>query len=138
MRYWIVPNDGALFKTEKALAMNNGLLDWRAGNRKYVVGDIVFLYKSKPESCIRHMLKVVKTGIEGNEALDQKSCWTDYQNHLRRIEGYKYVRLELLQTIQNDNLKIANLRKHGLVSNLQGTQTCSAELLDFILGEFEK
>ena len=137
MRYWIVPNDGALFKTEKALAMNNGLLDWRAGNRKFIVGDIVFLYKSKPESCIRHMLTVIKTDIEGNEVLDQKSCWTDYQNRRKRDE-YKYVRLELLQTIQNDNLNIANLRKHGLRSNLQGTQTCSGELLDFILSRFEK
>ena len=137
MRYWIIPNDGALFKTEKALAMNNGLLDWRAGNRKFVVGDIVFLYKSKSESCIRYMLKVVKTDIEGKDAFDQKSCWTDYQNQRRR-EEYKYVRLELLHTIQNDNLKIANLRKHGLLGNLQGAQTCSGELLAFILSEFEK
>ncbi len=135
MRYWIVPNDGKLFNTEKALVKNGGFIDWRAGNRKFAVGDIVFIYKSRPESCIRHMLRVVKKDIE--ESFDQKIFWSDYKDHLRRMKDSKYVRLELLKTLHDNSLCLAYLRKYGLCGNLQGTQTCFGDLLDYILDQFD-
>lgn len=137
MRYWIVPNDGKMFNTEKAIAHNNGFVDWRAGRCKFFVGDIVFLYKSFPESCIRHMMRVVKTDINQQDAFNQKTFWTDYQSNFNRYLAFKYVRLELLNTIEDNSLNFANLRKHGLRSNLQGIQTCSGDLLYFILRHFE-
>ena len=59
MKYWIVPSNNNKFRLSDFLA-NHGYVDWKQKN-KFSVGDIVFMYCTKPESRIRFIMKVEKT-----------------------------------------------------------------------------
>ena len=129
MKYWIVPSNNKLFRMEAALRANNGILDWQTG--KMSVGDIVFMYKTMPDGCIKYMMEVVKTGFTRHEAIDQRVFWEDKQ----QLENSNkiYSRLKLIETLDARKLSLYNLRLHGVNGNIQGKQTCTQETVDYIL-----
>ena len=72
MKHWIIPSNGRVFDLEGALAANQGLLDWRLKNVS--VGDIVYIYKTRPDSCIKYMMEVAETdGETARPALSMSS-----------------------------------------------------------------
>lgn len=130
MKYWIVPSNNKLFRMEAALRANNGILDWQTG--KMNVGDIVFMYKTLPDGCIKYMMEVVKTGFTRQDAIDQRAFWEDKQqlNNSNKI----YSRLKLIETLDDRKLSLYTLRLHGVNGNIQGKQTCPKETVEYILG----
>ena len=129
MKYWIVPSNNKLFRMEAALRANNGILDWQTG--KMSVGDIVFMYKTMPDGCIKYMMEVVKTGFTRHEAIDQRAFWEDKQ----QLENSNkiYSRLKLIETLDERKLSLYTLRLHGVNGNIQGKQACPQETVDYIL-----
>jgi len=129
MKYWIVPSNNKLFRMEAALRANNGILDWQTG--KMSVGDIVFMYKTMPDGCIKYMMEVVKTGFTRHEAIDQRAFWEDKQ----QLENSNkiYSRLKLIETLDARKLSLYTLRLHGVNGNIQGKRSCPKETVEFIL-----
>ena len=129
MKYWIVPSNNKLFKMEAALRANNGILDWQTG--KMSVGDIVFMYKTMPDGCIKYMMEVVKTGFTRHEAINQRAFWEDKQ----QLENSNkiYSRLKLIETLDERKLSLYTLRLHGVNGNIQSKRTCPKETVEYIL-----
>ena len=134
MKYWIVPSNNKLFRMEAALRANNGILDWQTG--KMSVGDIVFMYKTLPDGCIKYMMEVIKTGFTKEEAINQREFW---ENKLQLDNSNKiYSRLKLIETLDARKLSLQTIRMHGVNGNIQGKQTCPQETVDFILKTIDK
>ena len=129
MKYWIVPSNSRKFDMEAALRANNGLLDWLVKN--VCVGDMVFMYKTMPDGCIKYMFEVVKTNFSVRDALNQKPFWKDM------VKFYNgngvYARLKLVEVLDEKMLTINELRKHGINGNIQSKRSCPAETLAFIM-----
>lgn len=131
MKYWIVPSNDHIFRIGDAIKAQHGMADWRTD--KFAVGDIVFIYKTKPEQCIRYKMEVVNTKIIFDEALEQEAFWTDKDLYYHGITSF-YARLKLIEEYTDDILSLHHLHEHGLLGNLQGVQQCKDEgLLEFLL-----
>ena len=134
MKYWIVPSNNKLFRMEAALRANNGILDWQTG--KMSVGDIVFMYKTLPDGCIKYMMEVIKTGFTKDEAINQREFW---ENKLQLGSSNKiYSRLKLIETLDARKRSLQTIRMHGVNGNIQGKQTCHQETVDFIFKTIDK
>ena len=129
MKYWIVPSNSRKFDMEAALRANNGLLDWRLKN--VGVGDMVFMYKTLPDGCIKYLFEVVKTNFFLCDTLNQKPFWKDLVM-LNDGKGI-YARLKLVEVLDEKVLTIDELRKHGIKGNIQSKRICPAETLTFIM-----
>lgn len=105
MKYWIIPSNGRVFDLEGALAANQGLLDWRVKNVS--VGDIVYIYKTRPDSCIKYMMEVAET--DGETA-----------------------RLSLVDVFQPHVFPLSKLREHGIKGSIQSKMECKPETLRFL------
>lgn len=129
MKYWIVPNNGQKFNMEAAVRANNGFVDWRIKNVE--VGDIVFLYKTMPDGCIKYMMEVVKTNLSVQERLNQKPFWNDMDSFSK---GFGiYARFKLVDVLDEKVLSIRALREHGIKGNIQTKRACPKETLRFIM-----
>ena len=131
MKYWIVPSNDRTFRIGDAIAAQDGMADWRSD--KFSVGDIVFIYKTKPEQCIRYKMEVVKTKMIFNEAFEQEDYWTDKDVYYSGITSF-YARFKLLEEYKDDNLSLHHLHEHGLNGQPQSVRECKEEgILDFLL-----
>lgn len=132
MKYWIVPCNDHVFCIGEAIRAHEGLVDWRMSN-KFSVGDIIFIYKSKPEQCIRFKMEVVAVGINVDEALEQEVFWNDKATYYSGLGSYQYARFKFIEEYPDDVLSIHHLHEHGLKGNVQGVMQCKTdELLDFL------
>lgn len=133
MKYWIVPSNSRKFDMEAALRANNGLLDWRIKNVS--VGDIVFMYKTMPDGCIKYMFEVIKSNFFIRDAFNQKPFWKDMV--MLNDEKKVYARLKLVEVLDEKVLIINELRNHGINGNIQTKRSCPAETLAFIMNSIK-
>lgn len=132
MKYWLVPSNDSTFRIGDAIEAQGGLVDWRQSNN-YAVGDIVFVYISKPSHCIRYKMEVVKVKLDEEAHFNQERFWNDLDTYYNGLGRYQYVRFKLIETYKDDILSLHYLHQHGLRGNLQGVQSCPSELLEFLL-----
>ena len=143
MKTWIVPCKGSTFLIDDALKANqkdNGdmFVDWRQSN-DFSVGDIVFIYKIKPEGYIRYRMEVTATKLNFYEATDKEVFWKDKAVFYDGLGGYKYVRFRLLTEYPKGMMTFEAMREHGLKGNIQGVMECKNEqLLAFLNGEIKE
>ena len=137
MTYWIVPSNQNLFRIGEAIHAQGGLVDWRQSNN-FAVGDIVFIYISKPDHCIRYKMEVVKANIDEDEYLGQEAFWTDKDTYYSGIGKYRYVRFKLLEEYTDDSLSLQRMHEHGLKGSIQGVLHCPDSILDFLLKKDEE
>lgn len=131
MKYWIVPSNDHTFRLGDAIAAQGGEADWRT--EKFLVGDIVFIYKTRPEQRIRYVMAVVRDGINFDQSFDQERFWTDKDTYYNGITS-KYVRLKLIEEYSDDRLSLAQLHEHGFNGDPRSVRECKdPNLLDFLL-----
>ena len=131
MKYWIVPSNDRTFRIGDAITAQDGLVDWRTD--KFSEGDIVFIYKTRPEQCIRFKMEVTKVKIHFDETFDQEAYWTDKDLYYSGIVTY-YARLKLLEEYSDNILSLHHLHEHGYLGDPRSVRECKDDaLLDFLL-----
>jgi len=136
MKYWIVPSNDHTFRIGDAIAAQNGMADWRT--EKFSVGDIVFIYKTKPDQCIRYKMEVVKVKMNFDEAFEQEPYWTDKDLYYGGITS-SYARFKLLEDYTYDILSLHHLHEHGYQGVPRSVREIkNGELLDFLLHPHQK
>ena len=131
MKYWIVPSNDSTFRISDAIAAQNGMADWRTD--KFSEGDIVFIYKTKPEQCIRYRMEVVKANMTFDEAMDQEPYWTDKNTYYGGIISF-YARLKLIEEYEEALLSLQQMHEHGYQGLPRSVKECkNQELLEFLL-----
>ena len=132
MDYWIVPSNDNTFRIADAIKANNGIVDWRQSNN-FAVGDMVLIYKSKPEQRVAFRMEVIAVGIKEEDAIDQEEFWTDQMAYFDGLGRSIYVRFKLLEEISDDAMSLQQLHAHGFKGYIQSVQHCPEEAIEFIL-----
>lgn len=101
-------------------------VDWRQ-NIKAEIGDEAYIYVAAPIKSIKLKCKVIKLNLPKVEIDDSK-----YVVDKSSFENYgKYMRLEVIEEYNDENLSFEELTKHGLKS-VQGPTRIIGELEHFI------
>lgn len=93
--YYLVPSNPSIYDVGRGFADNGGVLDWpaRVGLK---VGDVVFIYSSKPFGGLRYRCEVVDTPPK--EEYGGKSYFI---NRIRLLETYQKERYPLSWLLEN-------------------------------------
>lgn len=109
MQEWIISANGKYFNHGGAFK-RYGYIDWRQ-TRNFLVGDIIFIYMTKPEARIRYKTVVESNNMSSEEISDFREYWyKDYDDN----RDYKYVRLKYLEEYDDSGLRFEILKEKGL------------------------
>lgn len=118
MNYWIIAQSDEVFRLEDLLKEQD-VVDWKQFNN-FEVGDIVYIYNSKPYRRIRYKMEVIRTNVPSSEYINDEKYWGDKHNMDEGLKHNRYVRLHLLtKEPENGGPTFDYLRSNGLKSNLQ-------------------
>ena len=129
MQTWIISANGYIYDHAAAFE-EQGYIDWRQ-RAKYSVGDIVYIYCTKPFQKIMYKTEVRAINMPFDQCTDDKVFWKNIEEYNRSKEG-EYARLELLEQADNDYLSLPKLKEHGLNAAPQGPVRASEQLAKYI------
>lgn len=129
MQRWIISANGKMYDHAAAFA-KFGYIDWTQ-KANYSVGDEVYIYCTRPYKKIMYKTKVIKTSMTFDETVDDKEFWHDMQKYEEGRVGL-YVKLELIDQANKEDLSLENLRAHGLNAAPQGPVKMRKELADYV------
>ena len=106
MRNWIMSANPSIYDPQRAFA-EQGYVDWKQ-TRNFEIGDVVYIYLTKPMATIRYRTTV--------EAVNIEPYVDPYWNiQIDEIQlGKKFMRLSLAATCDSASLAFDELKKQGL------------------------
>ena len=108
----------------------NGFIDWRQ-RANYAIGDIVFIYCTRPIKKIMYKCEVVKCNMPFSECVDDQIFWVDIEEY-RKSQSGKYARLKLIEQVDTPFLCLEALKAQGLTAAPQGPIKISDNLKRYI------
>ena len=127
MSVWVLSANPSMYDHQKAFD-EQGYIDWKQ-TRNFKVGDIVFIYVTKPLSRIRY--KTIVTSVDKSPYID--SYWLkDISNDQL---GKRYMRLKYLSKCDSDELSLEVLKLHGLYYPPQSPGKAKPELVSYLAKE---
>lgn len=133
--YWLISSNDRIFSIADCLK-DCKEVDWR-GSFSPSVGDIVFIYRTKPHKRICYMMEVTKIKIPYRNTINDIKYWG--KNHSPKGETNPetlYHRLSLLSESESSRLYLKELQQQGMKGVPQGPRKLSGKLLDYILSQF--
>ena len=109
MQKWIISANGNYFDHGKAF-QKKGYIDWKQ-TRNFSVGDIVYIYVTKPESKIRYKTVVTAINMKHDEIDDFSEYWI--KKGCNKIEK-RYFRLSLIEKYDSLKLGFECLKNYGM------------------------
>ena len=134
MKHWIIPSNNNKFRLSDFL-VEYGYVDWKQRNN-FQIGDIVYIYATKPESKIRFMMEVTRTDMTFEESTTDKEYWNDPEEFNMGVIHNRYCRLRLVSEVNKNHLSLDELIKYGLSGAPQSGMTVSGKTLDYITATF--
>ena len=124
---YIIPCNENYYDVSGAMS-NLKIVDWKQTNKNIEIGDIVYLYISKPTSAIKYKCKVNKVNLPFCEIDDTK-----YVKNGEVFERYgNYMEIEFLEDYQDGYCTIKKMRDIGTKGNIQSQRTAPKELVDYL------
>ena len=130
MNVWLLSANSRIYNHQRAFE-EQGYIDWKQ-TRNFSVGDIVYIYLTKPSSRIRYKTTVVAIDlppyIDGfwNVKLDISSM------------GKQFMRLSLDSICDSQSLTFEELQKHGMRYAPQSPGKVSKEIQNYLTRCFEE
>lgn len=131
MRYWIIPANPKLYRIADAIRDLNGVIDWRQYNN-FEVGDIVYIYCSKPVSQILYKMEVIATNISREYTIADQQYWRNLSEFKTSLNNNRFYRISLLAENGTDKLTLDDLYNHGLNGVPQGSLVVKEPLLSYL------
>lgn len=100
-----------------------GFIDWRQKNN-FSIGDIVFIYISKPVQQIMFQTKVISVEMRFEDTVDDLKFWVSKKDYEASKKNNGYVRLQLISYANSNRLSFKNLLEHGLQGSIQSAIRC--------------
>lgn len=132
MKYWFIPCNPTIFNIDKAINTLDGFCWWRQNNQ-FSIGDIAFIYITKPFQCIRYRMVVEKTDIPETDVPEHPDLWEDKDTYYSSLGMNKLIRLKLLEKFDDDKFTLNILRQHGLKNNIQSVCKIPDDVLSYLL-----
>lgn len=126
---WIISANGKMYDHAAAF-QKFGELDWRQ-HANYAIGDIVYIYCTRPLSRIMFKTVVVEEGKSSNNIIDDREFWHIEDEYEKALKG-KYARLKLVDQVDSQYLSLEHLKIHGLKAAPQGPVKAKDELTLYI------
>ena len=136
MTYWIIPFNPNYFRLADCLR-EQGYVEWTQ-RYKYQIGDIVFIYSSKPDSKLLYKMEVTATNLSANECADDRKYLlkpSEVDANANIPLGFRMVPLA---ENTSDKLTLNDLLEHGLKWVPQGGLKVKEPLLSYICSVFEQ
>lgn len=130
MTNWIISANSQMYDHTSSFE-HYSFIDWRQGNVNFAIGDIVFIYSTKPISMIQYKCIVDKIDLYYPNIRDDKKYWKDQEEFQKSING-KFMRLKLIDQIYNQKLSLENLKVNGLNAPPQGPIKVKPNLLEYL------
>lgn len=137
MNNWIIPSNSSKFGLAKFLSKYNNEVDWKQ-SANFEVGDVVYIYCTKPEMRIRYKMNVIATDIPSSKAKIDKKFWSDEAEFKKGMEYNRYFRMELVSKTNSDLLTMDELHRQGVKGYFYGPRTIDRELTMYIEKAFNK
>ena len=129
---WIIPCDLNYYDARGAFKKLN-TIDWRQHNR-FNIDDIVYIYASVPYQRIMFKTRVVDVDLSYEERIDDREFWKNPEDKEDAKKKRRYVRLQLIDTLDSEALSLSHLMEYGLKKAPQGAVKCIGDKLQ--LGEY--
>ena len=130
MNYWIIPANPNRYKLADVLR-DMECVDWRQHNN-FEIGDIVFIYNSKPDSQILYKMEVIAVNLTGNETTSDRQYWINPSEYDTSMLQNRFFRMRPLAENTTDKLTLHDLYEHGLKGAPQGALKVKEPLLGYI------
>jgi 5-methylcytosine-specific restriction protein A len=126
---WMISANGKMYN--HAMAFQKwGFIDWRQ-KANYNVGDIVYIYCTRPYKKVMYKTVVEKTNLTVSEIVDDKQFWYDVSEYEKALSG-NYARLKLEEQVDTNMLSLDYLTQNGLKAAPQGPVKISETLTAYI------
>lgn len=109
---------------------DNTYVDWRQ-NASIQVGDIVYIYVSRPYKRVMFKTVVIAVNLTLNETTQDKKYWVDQLTY-DNSKVSKYMRLKLVQKIDNELLTLDKIIEYGMKGAPQRATKLKIETLSYI------
>lgn len=130
MNYWIIPANPNRYRLAEVLRDMN-TVDWRQHNN-FEVGDIVFIYNSRPDSQILYRMEVIAVNLTADETTIDRQYWVNPSEYDTSMLHNRFFRMIPLAENETSLLKLADLLEHGLKGTPQGALKVKEPLLSYI------
>lgn len=131
MNNWIIPSNSSKFDLAKFLSKHNNYVDWKQ-SANFEVGDVVYIYCTKPQMRIRYKMTIVATDIPSHKAIIDKNCWSDEAELKKGLVNNRYFRMALVSETNSDLLTMDELHRHGVKGYFYGPRTIDRELTLYV------
>lgn len=131
---WLISANGKMYDHASSFA-HYGSIDWRQGNSKYSIGDIVYIYCTSPIQRVRYKCRVTALDKNSSEIRDDKDYWINKEEYEKSLDG-KFFNLELIEEVDSEKLSLPFLQEHGLKAAPQGPIKLNEALEPYISSIF--
>ena len=136
MTYWIIPFNPNYFRLADCLR-EQGYVEWTQ-RYKYQIGDIVFIYSSKPDSKLLYKMEVTAMNLSASECADDRKYLLNPSEVDANADIALGFRMIPLAENTSDKLTLNDLLEHGLKWVPQGGLKVKEPLLSYICSVFEQ
>ena len=136
MKYWIIPANPQRYKLDDALKGLNGVVDWRQHNN-FEIGDVVYIYCSKPISQLVYKMEVIATNITSEHTIADQEYWGAPSEFKASLSNNCFFRISLLAENETEKLTLDDLLNHGLKGAPQGALIVKEPLLSYLQEVFQ-
>lgn len=132
--YWLISSNDNIFRIEDCLNENQ-YVDWQASFSPKI-GDIVFIYRTKPIQRICYMMEVTAINIPYHNTLNDIKYWGEKHRPIVEASQHDNHRLKFLGKTDSLALHIDKLKTKGMKGVPQGPRKITGDLLEYILTVF--
>lgn len=133
--YWLISSNDSIFRLEDCLADNN-FVDWQ-GCFSPKIGDLVFIYRTKPIQRICYMMEVSAINIPYRNTINDIKYWgVNHAPQGTTNPDELYHRLKLLKEDTTEALHLKELQKQGMKGFPQGPRKLYGSLLEYVKNVF--
>lgn len=131
MNYWIIPANPNRYRLAEVLRDMQSV-DWRQHNN-LEVGDLVFIYNSRPDSQILYKMEVIAVNLTADQTVADRQYWVNPSEFDSSILHNRFFRMIPLAENEGEKLTLDDLLEHGLKGVPQGALKVREPLLSYML-----
>ena len=104
---------------------------------KFEIGDIVYIYCSKPISQIIYKMEVIETDITREYTIADQQYWSTPSEFKTSLSNNRFFRISILAENKTEKLTLDDLLNHGLKGAPQGALIVKEPLLNYLQKNFQ-
>lgn len=131
MNYWIIPANPKRYRLADVIR-ELPYVDWKQHNN-FEIGDIVYIYNSRPDSQILYKMEVIAVNLKTDETTADRQYWATHTEFEDSHIHNRFFRMIPLAENEDEKLTLDDLLEHGLKGVPQGALKVREPLLSYMI-----